>query len=386
MASFPFYVLGAFVKPLQLEFAWSRTQIGAAVTVLNVLIFLLGPHMGRLCDQFGVRRPALASAVLAGPIMMAFSQFNDSIWSLYLGYAVLITVGIGTSVTSYTRVIAGWFDRGRGLALGMTLMGSGLTAALAPPLVTWIVAHYGWRIAWVALGALALAVVPVLLAWLHECPAHVATANARAVDSGVSPGEALRTRQFWQMAVAFPLVGLSASALVIHLVPMLIDAGVSPERAAGIAGLIGVAVIVSRAVVGYLVDHFHAPAVAFVVCAAAAAGCWLLAYESMAWAPLAAILVGFAIGAEVDLMAFMTSRYFGLRHYGQLYGWQFGTFLLGAAAGPPVIGRLQELEQSYTLPLMLASGAFLVSGFVLLLLGRVPGMPDSAPDRYQRPG
>jgi hypothetical protein len=153
---------------------------------------------------------------------------------------------------------------------------------------------------------------------------------------------------------------------------LLRDAGLSATHAARIASLIGIGVIAARLTIGYAVDLIFAPAVGTFVFALTAAGCWLLATAGTAVAPYAALLIGFAMGAEVDLIAYLVSRYFGLKHYGAINGCGYASYNAGAAFSPFLVGALFAATGGYALALQLTAVLCAIGGLALLTLGPYP--------------
>ena len=151
----------------------------------------------------------------------------------------------------------------------------------------------------------------------------------------------------------------------MHLVPMLRDTGMALPQAAAIASFIGIGVILGRVLVGWTVDRFFAPYVASVVFLITAAGCVLLNLGGAQTAPVAAFVIGFSLGAEIDLIAYLTARYFGMRNYGFLYGLLYSMFCIGGAIGPVVVGRLFDSYGSYGVALWVMA-LFLVFGALTL--------------------
>ena len=192
------------------------------------------------------------------------------------------------------------------------------------------------------------------------------------------PG-ALRRREFWLLWVVFGALAFSLYGLLPHLVPMLTDRGMTAERAALAAASIGVTIIIARAVIGYLIDYFFAPRVALLFFLASAAGIAILAAGgSGAWAFLAAVFVGFSIGAELDLMAFLTTRYFGLKHFGAVYGVMFAALLVGTSLGPVSFGAAFELSGSYFSILVVCAALNAGASLLLLFLPEYPDLARSA--------
>jgi sugar phosphate permease len=163
------------------------------------------------------------------------------------------------------------------------------------------------------------------------------------------------------------------AGLITNLVPMLTDKGLPRTEAAGYASLVGISVIVGRLVAGYLIDHFWAPAIAFVFLIAPALTCVVLTGDvTPGLLTIVVPLIGLAAGAELDMMAFFAVKYFGLRNYGAIYGVQFGFFAIGSGFAPAIFGAVFDSFGGYGPILWISAGAFVVGAFMLLTMGRYP--------------
>ncbi|MBB6253101.1 MFS transporter [Nitrospirillum iridis] len=372
-----FYTLGIFIGPLSQEFGWSRTAISSATLLTTATTMLLGPVVGRLVDRFGGRRVGMLSLFLLAVGLVGLSRIGPSLASFYLAFGVAMVLGAGTLPIVWTRAVNASFDRSRGLALGLTLTGTGVCGILAPPFTQWLIATQGWRVAYLGQAALVAGLGLAVVGLFFRDAAGTARAGRAQLSSGPAGlhlAEARRTRQFWGLGIGLLFASFAVASLIVHLVPMLSGAGIERSTAVWYASVLGIAIIIGRLGVGGLVDRLHPPAVAATVMAAAALGCVLLALPGAGTLLVlpAVLLIGFAAGAEVDLVAFMVSRYFGLRSYGEIYGWQLGFFALGAGLGPMGIGRLYDLTGGYGPGLGACAAGFVVGAVALGTLGPVP--------------
>ncbi len=379
LGSLPIYTLGAFTKPLGDAFGWSRAEVQAIFTWMTLGNLVAAPVLGLLIDRVGVRRVTLASTACQAAGYVAFALLARSLPSFYTIAFITAIVGVGTVPITWTRVIVQWFDAARGLALGLALVGTGLGATFLPSLATWMLQAFGWRSAYLGLAALpALVGLPVAFLLLHDRPptavAGAPRAGERPPADSVGVATALAGYRFWVLNAAFFLVGGCLAGLNGHLIPLLTDAGMPAMAAARIAGAAGISVVAGRLLTGYLSDRFWAPAVGVVMLVLPAASCLVLSSPAVgAGASLAAaVLLGLAVGAEFDLMAFLTSRYFGPKHYGLLYSVIYAIFRVATGLGPLAFGYMFDRHQSYG-GVLTASAALIVSGALLLLtLGAYP--------------
>lgn len=377
------YTFGVFFKPVSEEFNWSRAETSLAFSLSLGVMVLAMPLIGRLVDRFGARKVIVPSALIFGLSLISFSLVSLGSWHFYAVYLVIGLVGAGTAPVPYNSVLSHWFDKKRGLALGLATIGIGLSTFIMPSLANALIAVQGWRTAYMLMGLLVIMLtLPVVGLFLKETPQMMGlvpdgergTDSARETPRGLPPGistrEAWRSRTFWLMCGAFFLISASINGCLIHLVPMLTDAGVTAQTAALAASLLGGATLVGRAGTGYLPDRFFASYVA--VCFFGGTGLGILLLWSGAvgvWAVVAAMLMGLGNGAEADIMAYQMSRYFGLRAFGEIYSYILAAYTLGGVVGPLLMGISFDSTGSYRLILMILLFAILISAGLMMRLG-----------------
>jgi len=372
----PFNSTGPFIKPLTEEFGWGRGDIQLALFWFTAAVVLTVPFIGGLADRIGVRKVAIATLALFGLSYAALAFTPASLFAFYLLWMLMGALGGGSTPVTWTRAVNAWFVHNRGLALALTLMGTGVTAAFLPSLATWLIEQYGWRRAFIGIALLPLAVALPVVVWLfREPPADDAAALAVPVGrTGVTVGQALRDYRFWVIAGSILCVAIGVGGSITNLQPLLMDRGFEPHEAARIAGVIGASVIAGRLLAGFLIDRYWAPLVTLPMLALPALACFLLAQPAVSTfaAILSAMLIGLAAGAETDLVAFLTARYFGLANYGRLYGLQYSVFGFASGASPFLFGKVFDVTGSYRPILYVAAVLFVAGALALLTLGRYP--------------
>ena len=362
----PIYTNGVFLVELQKEFGWSRAQISLGGTLQTLTLAVMSPVVGLIADRFGMRLPIAVSLVGFALFYALLGLVLNSYAGFLLLQVLLSLLGAATLPVLFTRAVNSWFDRARGLALGTTLTGTGLTATFAPSFVAYWIGQGGWRTAYLAIAVVVLVAAP-LIVWLVKLAPWDRPAEAAAPPvSGLTVAEAIRRPVFWWLGGAFLLQSLALLGMIGHMVPLLTDAGLERMQAAELAGIVGLAIIAGRFFVGAIIDHVFAPWVAAAVTALSAGGCVALATGGLAWAPFAAFAIGFAIGGEIDIIGFLASRYFGLLAYARIYGLLYGIFLLGTALSPLWIALVFDHAGSYA-PALLTS-ALLMAGSIVILL------------------
>lgn len=378
----PFYTMGLFVVPVTEEFGWSRTEFQLSLLFSTGFGVFTSPIIGLLIHRYGARTVALFG--LAG-LSLAFiipATSTGALWQFYGAYACMALLGAGTIPVTWTTAVTANFQTHRGLALGLVLSGTGLCAVIVPPIIAFILANYGWRA-----GYLGLAVLPVFVAGplVYCCfkPQDKPQDRTKEVEQtlnepGYTLSEAVASYKFWVLLFSIFLVYIAQSGLIPNLVPALTDAGVDPVAAAETMSLFGVAVITGRLVIGFCVDRFWAPGVAAVAISLPIMGCLMLWSElTLLNAQVAALLLGFAAGAELDLMAFLAAKYFGAKHYAKIYGFLYAALASASGIAPALFASIYESTQSYELGFALGAVAFSLSVLLVLLLGRYPVLPGS---------
>lgn len=382
----PFYTIGALVKPLTAEFGWARADVQSAILFSSGLGALTAPVVGWLSDRYGPRRVALPCLFGLACGFFIAAAMDGSLWMFYVAYSAMALLGAGTTPITWTRAIAASFDRQRGLALGLTLTGTGICATLAPAYAVWLTESFGWRAAYVGIGLL-----PILLAgpivWYGFRVADVGTrpstsASASASARGAAPaspvwgltlGEAVRGYRFWVLCASILSIYLAVSGISPNLIAALTDKGFTASDAATAQGVYGFSIIIGRLAVGFLVDRFWAPGVAVVSLSLPAIGCLILTGSpEFPWVIAAALLIGFAAGAELDLMAYFAARYFGLAHYSKIYGILYAILAVAGGVAPMLFARVYDVTASYETSFLVATGLFVFGALIVLALGRYP--------------
>lgn len=382
LSSIHIYSIGFFIRPIEQEFGWSRATIGAGVTVTAVMGVLFAPLFGYFVDRFGPRRLALTGAVIYCTAIASLSLTESTVWTWF---ALWSGVGVGTTflkTTVWSAAVTSMFERNRGLAIALMLSGSGVGASIMPLLANWLIADYGWRFAYMAIGALfGIIVFPVLLLFFYG--AHDRGRRAKSLSSpkilaGWTMRQGFAARQFYQILIAALLITMVVVGCLVHLVEILVSTGISRQQAAGMAGLIGFMSISARLFIGHMFDRLDSPLVgATSVGIALIPALLLLALPgSVPVAILAVLILGLALGGEHDAVIYLSSRYFGQRNFGSLFGFIASSILAGVGLGPIVAGAIYDQTGSYTVFLLLAMP---LAGLSSLLIGTLGPYPSHTP-------
>jgi MFS family permease len=373
----PFNTIGFVLAPLKAEFGWSYAQTSLSVTIYGVVGALLAPYYGSLADKYGVRRVAMLATLAFGLIFAAIGAVPASIFAFYTVWFMVGLVGIGSTPVTWSRAVNMWFYKNRGLALGIMLVGTSISAMVVPKVAVWAIAQWGWRGMYpvVALFPLLVA-LPIAYLWFREprpeeTPAEI---SAGGTLLGVNLGEALKDRRFWTIWLSIACVALAYGGAHIHMPEIIKQHGMGAAEGASIMGMIGLALMAGRVITGWLLDRIWAPIVCLPILLIPALACyWLMGTSSdVQTIYIAAFMLGFAAGAESDLIAYLASRYFGMAHYGKIYGMLYMPFGIASAISPVLYGRVRDVTGSYDQMLYTAMFLFAAGAVLLVTLGRYP--------------
>lgn len=399
------YSLGAFMQPLQDEFGWSRAQTSVGLTIVGLAAAAAALPIGLMVDRLGPRRVGLSGVALMTLAFALLGTATGTMTNWVALWAVLAFACFWVQTTVWTAAVASRFETSRGLAFAVTLSGGSLAAAVFPPLATALIGAWGWRTAFIGLGVLwgglVLAVVWVFFRGAQDdrsaasapptaapsteaaAPPTVASPPTAAPVElpGLSVAEGLRSATFYKLLLAAGLFAFTTLGIVVHLVPILRDAGAAPLAAAGTAALVGVFSIVGRLGVGVLLDRFPGRLVGACAYLVPILGCAALLIDgsSPVSQTVAAALFGLTLGAEVDVIAYLASRYFGLKNFGGLFGGLVAALSLGTAFGPLASGATADHFGGYTNFLILTMVLMAVSSLALATLTPPPDWAVASP-------
>lgn len=364
------FTFSVFLKPISEDLGFQRQTIALAGVFGSLCATFATPAFGKAIDHFGLRRVHLPMICLYALATALLSLLTPSFGLMTAFFCFRGIVGSGQSPIAYSKAIAAWFDKDRGLALGIAIAGVGLGVALMPVIATHLIADYGWRRAFVGIGGaiIVLGFIPALL-FVREPPVrsdHIIA--GRPAVPGMGFREAVfGSWRFWAMTIAFFIGVVAINGMLTRVVPLLSDRGIPVFVAVKALSISGIALTVGRIISGWSLDRVHGPYVACTFFASAAIGIALLATGAGGSVPfVATVLCGLGIGAEVDLMAFFVSRYFGLRSFGAIYGTLFALFSVGNSVGPYLMDLSFGHAGSYV-PMMIAFVIALVGACALLL-------------------
>ncbi|MEM8684323.1 MAG: MFS transporter [Pseudomonadota bacterium] len=376
------YSQGFFVGPVTSEFGWTPSQFFLSYTVLMCLGLLTGPVVGSFAEKVGLRTVGVIGLVghSAAYVLLSFNTGSLALW--YLSWAVLAILGAGSLPIVWTSVLNGWFQKHRGKAIGITMAGTGLGAFLLPPIAEFFIANYGWRTAYRAIGIGALVIsIPIVLSLFKEAVKSASAGGTAAAAWGMTRGEAMKTTRFWILGAVLLITVVVIAGLLSNFARIMTAEGLERSSIAQIAAVMGLTVILGRILVGALVDRFWAPGIAAMFFVLPTLALCLLIYADVTFALgiAIAIMIGLAAGAELDLLAYLTSKYFGAAHYPAIFGAIIAFFTVGAGIAPPLFGAFAQAYQGYNVILTISIGLLVLSILLFLALGKYPEVTVEEP-------
>ncbi|PCI53969.1 MAG: hypothetical protein COB36_11355 [Alphaproteobacteria bacterium] len=377
--------MGVLAASLQTDFGWGISEIMLALTIQTFAAVLAAPFTGRLIDRKGVKIVLLASVVIHAALWMLIPLFMTDIWQFYglIFLAGLLTVGMQS--IAYVRTLSAWFDTHRGLSIGIAASGMGLGYMVMPVITHFAVTYGGWQAGFYCLGAILMVVsLPILILVMRNEPGDQdiedtsgteSNASGRAI--GLTTKQAVRSGVFWLIAGAIMVFSFILTGLLPNIVPILTSRGITSGEAVMAASVMGLATFVGRITVGYLIDRYFAPRIAIFFFGISTLGLFILiTADNGAVVLLAMSMLGLGFGAESDLVGYLVSRYFGLKSFGEIYGYILAAFLVGAGAGPYLIGASYDLWGSFQPALMSLSVLSIFGCFLFAFMKPYPNFDN----------
>jgi OFA family oxalate/formate antiporter-like MFS transporter len=369
LGSSPILILsfGVYMPAIVRDTGWDRATVASAIGFTTIFPGLLSPLIGMIINRCGPRRFVTVGFPLSGlTVMLLSTPRSAAMFAAALALAGVFTAG--QTMLPYVYVVSGWFDRRRGLALGILLSFTGVGLALIPPLVAQVIAHFGWRGSYLLFGALVVVVSIPVGRWLIVDPPAVVAVDRDSVP-GVPWKLALRRPVLWYLTISIMLVGAAVAGGIVNLPIILTERGVTPQLASFVMSVIGISMILARLMFGYLFDRMRPQLLTTFICVMVGAAFVILASTHSPVAVLVgAMLIGIGFGAEGDAMSYMISRAFGIRDFGAIFGIMFLAFSLGGGFGPVIFAQLYAHSGSYQLPIIVAAVASGVATLLVLLI------------------
>ncbi|MGE5844694.1 MAG: MFS transporter [Syntrophaceae bacterium] len=384
-----FFGFTAMIDPIVTEFGWSYTEVSFASSLRGLEMGILAPVVGVLVDRFGPRKIILIGVVTIGAAFILLS-LTQSLWMFYAAFILLAFGGGGCTSVVTLAVVARWFRRNLGKAMGITVSGFGASGLLIP-VVVWLIDSYGWRSAMVIQG-LGMWVVGIPLALLirngpeemgmipdgaplSKPGAAASSGRPEIPDVEIPFRDALTSRPFIYLNIVEALRFTTLTAVVIHVMPYLATGGIPRETAGLVAAAIPLFSIPGRFGFGWMgdvTDKRYVMALSFSFMAAG-----LVAFHfAAAWWPIALFLLLFSpgFGGNMVMRGAVIREYFGVRSFGKLAGITLGAASIGGVIGPTLTGWVFDTYGTYN-PVWVVFAAILVVAIFLSLKIRREDVP-----------
>lgn len=377
------YTIGVMIAPLEQEFQWSRAAITSGLLIISTFAVFLAPMTGRLADRIGPRPVALAGVPLFCLGFGMLSLATSDIWTWWALWLFLTFGNMAILPTIWAAAINTHFNRTRGKALALAMCGTGVASFILPRITPRLIDAYGWRWSYVALALAGFVIVfPLALAFFrsaYEKPGarHAPPPRPKLSRDAFSPA-------FLKLLGASTFFSVTICALTTNAPPLMRALGFSAVEAGDIASWMGLGSIIGRLLGGVLLDRFDARkvAAASVVAPVITAVLLLAAGDSMLVATVAMLVLGLAIGTEVDCCSYLCARHFGTGNFGALFGLINGLMLFGNGLAPFAANYVYDITQSYAPVLWAQLPACLGSALLFLMLGKYP---DTMEKRQEAP-
>ena len=374
------FTYGVFFKDFQSDFGWSRATISGASSLALLIMGAAGILAGKLNDRIGPRVLIVASGISLGLGYLLMSHLQ-ALWQLYLLYGVLVGIGLSTHDVITLSTVTRWFVRRRGIMSGIVKVGTGAGQLLVPLIATSLIAVYGWRNAYLIIGALALMTLVAVAQILRRDPQGIGLhpdgdtnepydTGTRSKEQGVSLRAAARTRQFWTICVAEFSILFCLLTITVHIVPHATDMGLPQVTAAGVLSTIGGVSMLGRFVMGAANDKIGGKRSLIICFIVLLCGLIWLQFAGKTWVLfLFAVICGFAHGGFFTVVSPTVAELFGTGSHGVLFGIVLFSGTIGGAVGPLLAGHTFDVTGSYQIVFLMLIG-LAVMGLVLITLLR----------------
>lgn len=382
-----FYSFSIFIKPIETEFGWDRSAIALTMSIYLIVGGLMGPVFGKLVQQYGPKKVMNVCAVCAGACFMLVS-LTSSLWYFYTVYALLAMSVCGIGVIPSSSLLANWFDKRRGTAMGISMVGISAGGLLLAPCVAMVSAAFGWKAAFLGIGFLVWAIaLPVIGFIIKNHPSEMRllpdgkpeqtetkempTRTEVGIDYGWPAKVVFRRSPFWCIFASFFLAPFAQMGVLQHQVPLIMDTGTTEAMAATILGVTAGIGGLGKLSFGRISESwpfryvvllcFGLQAMAIVI---------LLTSQSVLAVWLYATIFGFAMGGVVVLMPLVVGHFWGLISYGVLLGVIWVANSLGGSLGTYVSGLIYDHWGDYNYALYLFTTAYVLAIIIFFIAGK----------------
>lgn len=385
-----FYSYGIFFKPIASDFGWNRAATSGVFSLFLIAQGVFGVIMGWFADKYGPSKVMALCGLLIASGLILSSQIN-SLWQYYLSYGIIVGIGIGGVWPVLTGTTARWFDKRRGLALGIITSGIGLGTLVFLPLTERLVFNLGWSQAYIIIGVSVLIVISLCSPALRRPPNKimgiegvVAKPNSEKVisrnrevnqqnpSSKFIFSNIFKTKQLWLLILIYCLFDFSLLMVMVHLVNYATDMNVNPLIAATFLSVVGLSSLTGRLGMGTISDKIGSTNTLVICCLGLLLSLILLIFtDDIGMFYVFSVIFGFAYGGEVTLMAALVSRFFGLASIAAVIGIVGLGSATGGAVGSWLAGSVFDITRSYQISFITATVASFLAVIITIMLRRI---------------
>ena len=378
------FSFGVFFKSIESEFNLTRAATSAILSANMLLAGVFSFFAGWALDRYGPKVVVLLMGIFTGLSLVLTSQVN-ALWQIFMTYSLLLAMGTGPLYVVPMSAVSRWFDKKRGLALGLSSLGIGLGTVIMAPFATYLITNFDWHTAYLIIGLIAWLIVIPLSRLLKKDPREIGALpdgvkscrqevkskenSIQLIDSSL--WLVFRKRSFWILVSTWFLFASSVFLVFTHLVPHVTDIGFSAGEAAAVLSLIGMGSIPGRLVMGIASDRIGRKS-AIIICTLLQSGAmvWLLWARDLWMFYLFALIFGFAHSGLGPSMAAIIGDTFGLGKIGAIFGLLEVGFGIGAAIGPAIGGLIFDVTGSYSIAFLIVPAAMLLATLFIALIRR----------------
>lgn len=379
--------IGIYIEPLNKAFQWSRTEVTVGVSIAAVMLVPLVPLTGTLIDRWGSRRVVLPSLIVAIAAISSLAFSDGSVTKWTLTWIAIGTIAAFVNTNAWVQPIVTSFRKSQSMAIAATLSGAGFASVIAPPLTEWVIADYGWRVAFLALGLGWGGITFLLALFFLRHLRDVTTCDLEQTDHksnptsintlelpGLTLQEARRSAALYKIGFATLVIMTLGVGMLIHKFSILTEMGVPRDDAAAMVSLSGAMVIVGKFATAWMMDKWDAGLIGGFATIITAAALSLLLLP--VWTPIIVVfamaMLGFAGGSKQQISSYLTSIYAGPRNFGTIFGFMSSIAALSAGLGPLLGSLAYDLTGSYSPFLYVGIPCSVLAGCFLLRLGPRP--------------
>ena len=383
---------GVFIYPLSEEFGWSQGSITLAYALSSIVTAMVSPLAGSLGDRFGARKSMMLGCTMFIGGMLLIGVVNQ-IWQFYLTFGVLLGVAQAIFLVPLIPSAMTWFRRHLGVGMGFLMAAWGLGPALTAPLMGLMIQQLGWRDTfWVTAAGSAVIMALLILkysnrpedrglepygALLGDPPA---TRRSRSVDRVKLFTKFMRhTKAYWNLSSIHFLGCVGHAVILVYIVPIAIEEGVSVVVAAGLLTVLSGVSIGTRLATPVLSDYIGPKTVMAVAYVLQGIPVVMLFWTHDVWLfYVFAAVFGIGYGGEAGGFPILNRRYYGQAPVGSAHGFQMLGAGLGMAVGGWVGGIVYDFTGTYNIALVISVIASIMGAVSIVLLERTDRMliPD----------